>query len=178
MEDDYLPLYEVVDYDKDNDHSSNAAKSRGYEKLIGKDSVVDGVQEEYQLPQSEARYVPYETYSEVATEIQTLKRNSRHVKTVFSIGGIIMFILVIIIVCISAVMWIRFGKNLVNVQKSLIEDVNNVQEHSNAKQPEHDWSFQNCSQETTVCNFTKNPSGSGSWLYCDTPRLKTDKRVR
>ena len=218
MEDDYLPLYEVVDHDK-NKEPSNVTKSSGYEKLIVKDHA-NSVQKEYQLPQSDTSYVHYSAYSEIATEIQTLKRNSRHLKMLFSIGGIVMFVLLIIVVCIFTATWIRFSRNLAHVQKSLIEEVDNVQGDSNTKHTEHDQrnlteqinhvqrtlmeqidhvhesvtkrvdilseafhnlhshgSFQNCSQETTTCNFIHNSAGSGSWLYCDTPNLQMQKRV-
>ena len=218
MEDDYLPLYEVVEHDKNKDHT-NIAKSSGYEKLIVKDHA-NSVQEEYQLPQSDTGYVHYPAYSEIATEIQTLKRNSRHLKMFFSIGGIVIFVVLIIVMCIFTVTWIRFGRNLAHVQKSLIEEVDNVQEASNTKHTEHDQrnltekiddvqttlteqidqvhktltkkidilneayrtldphgGFQNCSLETTTCNFRHNSADSDSWLYCNTPNLQMIKRA-
>lgn len=173
MEDDYLPLYEVVDHQQNKDQSNKAAGNIGYEKLIVKDDdSANGEQEEYQLPLSDSRYVHYEAYSEIATEINTLKRNSRHLKTVFSIGGIIMFILLIITVCILTAMCIRFGRNLTHVQKSLADKADNQQGQWNTKS-----SFQNCSQETAVCNFINSPSGSGTWLYCDTTKLRLHTAV-
>ena len=194
MEDDYLPLYEVVD----NDNKDNPANNSAYERLI---NDANSAQEEYELPQSDTSYVRYPAYSEIATEIQKLKQNSRHLKMIFLIGGVIMFMILIIIVCIFAGMWIRFGRNLAHVQKSIIEEKGD-------KHPEHDqgnlteWvdyvqrtltkqidvlreayralgsqkSFQNCSQETTACNFTYR-SSLRSWLYCDTPNLQTHKTV-
>jgi hypothetical protein len=211
MEDDYLPLYEVVDQDK-NDHSDNniMAKSSGYERLIVNDNDANSVQEEYQLPQSDTRYVKHQACSEIATEIQTLKRKSRHLKMLFSIGGVVVFTTLIITLCIFGTMWVRFGRNLAYVQKSLVEEMENniMQGDSNTENTEHDqrnlieWidhvqstltkqidilseayhalgsqGFQNCSQETTTCNFTYYSAYSDSWLYCDTPHLQIHKRV-
>ena len=220
MEDDYLPLYEVVDHDK-KDHPISIANNSGYKRLI---NDANSVQDEYQLPQSNTRYIHYPAYSEIATEIQTLKRKSRHLKMIFSIGGVVMFMILIIIVCIFAGIWIKFGRNLAHVQKSLIEEMDNNVMHgdSNTKQLEHDQgnlteridhvqtmltekiddvqraltkqldvlgevyralgsqgSFQNCSQETTACNFTYYSTSLDShrWLYCNTPHLQTHKRV-
>ena len=218
MEDEYLPLYEVVDQEKKDHPSSSMANNSGYEKLI---NDANSVQEEYQLPRSDTSYVRYPAYSEIATQIQTLKRNSWHLKIIFSIGGVVMLMILIVIVCVFAGMWIRFGRNLAHVQKGLIKEMdNNV--NSNTKHPEYDQgnlteridhvqrtlmeidhvqrnlikqidilsevyralgfqgSFQNCSQETTTCNFTyhSNSSDSHTWLYCDTSNLQTNKRVR
>ena len=195
MEDDYLPLYEVVD----NDNKDNPAINSAYERLV---NDANSVQEEYELPQSDTSYVRYPAYSEIATEIQKLKQNSRHLKMIFLIGGVVMFMILIIIVCIFAGMWIRFGRNFAQVQKSIIKEKGD-------KHPEHDqgnlteWvdylqrtltkqidvlreahhalgsqgSFQNCSQETTACNFTYHSSILRRWLYCDTPNLQTHKTV-
>ena len=210
MDDDYLLLYEVVDHDKNEDHS-NIAKSSGYERLIVKDHS-NSVQEEYQLPQSDTRYTHYSAYSEIATKIQTLKRNSQHLKMLFSIGGTIMFVVLIIVTCIFTATWIRFGRNLAHVQKSLIEEVDEHTEHDQTnlteqidrvqrtltEQIDHvhktltkqvdilneayrtldsHGRFQNCSQETTTCNFRYTSAGSGSWLYCDTPNLQMHKKA-
>ena len=111
MEDDYLPLYEVVD----DDNKDNPASNSGYERLV---NDPNSVQEEYQLPQSDTSYVRYPAYSEIAAEVQTLKRNSRHLKMIFLIGGVVMFMILMIIVCIFAGMWIRFGRYLAHVQNS------------------------------------------------------------
>jgi hypothetical protein len=209
MEDDYLPLYEVVDQDK-NDHSdNNMAKSSRYERLIVNDNDANSVQEEYQLPQSDTRYVQYPAYTEIATEIQMLKRKSRHLKMLFSIGGVVMFMILIITVCIFGTTWVGFRRNLAHVQKSLNEEMDNTQGDLNTENTEHDqrnlteWidhvqstltkqidilseayrvlgsqgSFQNCSQETTTCNFIYYSADSKSWLYCDTPNLQIHKTV-
>ena len=154
MEDDYLPLYEVVD----DDNKDNPANNSGYERLV---NDANSVQEEYQLPQSDTSYVRYPAYSEIATEIQKLKQNSRHLKMIFLIGGVVMFMILIITICIFAGIWIRFGRNLAHVQKSTLGSQG---------------SFRNCSQETTTCNFTFR-STLQSWLYCDTPKLQTHKTV-
>ena len=177
MEDDYLPLYEVVN----NDNKDNPANNSGYERLV---NDANSVQEEYDLPQSDTSYVRYPAYSEIATEIQKLKQNSRHLKMVLLIGGVVMFMILIIIVCVFAGMWIRFGRNLAHVQKSYEQidyvqrtltkqiDVLNEAYHTLGSQG----SFQNCSQETTACNFTYR-STLRSWMYCDTPNLQTHKTV-
>ena len=86
MEDDYLPLYEVVN----NDNKDNRANNSGYERLV---NDPNSVQEEYQLPQSDTSYVRYPAYSEIATEIQKLKQNSRHLKIIFLIGGVVMLMI-------------------------------------------------------------------------------------
>ena len=49
-----------------------------------------------------------------------------------------MFMILIITVCIFAGTWIKFGRNLARVQKSLIEETDNVHGDSNTKHPEHD----------------------------------------
>ena len=135
MEDDYLPLYEVVD-DDNTDNPNGIANNSAYERLV---NDANSVQEEYQLPQSDTSYVRYPAYSEIATEIQKLKQNSRHLKMIFLIGGVVMFMILIITICIFAGMWIRFGRNLTHVQKSTLGSQG---------------SFRKCSQETTACNFT------------------------
>ena len=80
MEDDHLPLYEVIDQDKSDYSHKNIAESGGYERLT---DDVNSVQEEYQLLQSDTSYVRYPACSETATEIQKLKQNSRHMKMIF-----------------------------------------------------------------------------------------------
>ena len=181
MEDDHLPLYEVVDRDKSDHSHKNIAESGGYERLT---NDVNSVQEEYQLLQSDTSYVRYPACSKTATEIQKLKRNSRHLKIVFLIGGVVMLMILIIIVCIFAGMWIRFGRNLAHMQKryeqidyvqrTLTKQIDVLSEayHTLGSQG----SFQNCSQETTACNFTYR-STLRSWIYCDTPNLQTHKTV-
>ena len=66
-----------------------------------------------------------------------LKRNSRHLKMIFLIGGVV---ILMIIVCMFAGMWIRFGRNLAHVQNSLIKEMDNNIMHgnSNTKHPEND----------------------------------------
>ena len=219
MEDDYLPLYEVVDH-ANKDNPNGIAKNSAYERLL-KDA--NSAEEEYQLPQSDTSYVRYPAYSETATEIQKLKQNSRHLKMTFLIGGVVMFMILIITICIFAGMWIRFGRNLAHMQ--IKEMDNNVMHgNSNTKHPENDQgnlteqinhvqrtlmeqiehvqrnlteqidvlseanrapgfqgNFQNCSQETTACNFTYynySSMDSRTWLYCNTPNLQINKRVR
>ena len=222
MEDDYLPLYEVVNHDN-KDNPNGIANNSAYERLI---NDANSVQEEYQVPQSDTSYVRYPAYSEIATEIQKLKRNSQHLKMIFLIGGVVMFMILIITVCVFAGMWIRFGRNLAHVQNSLVKEMDNNVMHgnSNTKYPENDQgnlteqinhvqrtlmeqiehvqrnlteqidvlseanralgfqgNFQNCSQETTACNFmyyNYSSIDSRTWLYCDTPNLQTNKRVR
>ena len=115
-----------------------------------------------------------------------------------------MLMILMIIVCIFAGMWIRFGRNLAHVQNSLIKEMDNIVMHgdSNIKHLKRNQTeqinhvtekidvlseayralglrgnFQNCSQETTACNFTYY-SFLRRWLYCDTPNLQTNKRVR
>ena len=70
MEDNHLPLYEVVNQDKSDHSHKNIAESGGYERLT---NDANSVQEEYQLLQSDSSYVHYPAYSETATEIQKLK---------------------------------------------------------------------------------------------------------
>ena len=206
MEDDYLPLYEVVDH-ANKDNPNGIANNSGYERLI---NDANSVQEEYQLPQSDTSYVRYPAYSETATEIQELKRNSRYLKMIFLIGGVVIFMILMITVCIFAGIWIRFGRNLAHVQKSLIKEMDNVNMHGDLY-PKNDQGnlserinhvqrtlteqidvlneayhalvfsqerFRNCSQENTTCNFKYYSSNSRTWLYCDTPTLQTNERVR
>ena len=180
MEEDYLPLYEIVDHNENENHSS-VDKSSGYQKLMATEDHTNSVQEEYQLPQSHTGYVHY---SEVSNEIQSLKQSSRRLKIFFSIGGITMFVLLILVVCTFTALWMRFGRNLAQVQKSLYEQLHNEQEGSTTEHTDYDQrildyhgSFRNCSQENTSCNFRSTSSNLDNWLYCDTPNLQMHKEV-
>ena len=182
MEDDYLQLYEVVDHEENKDHS-NVDKSSGYQKLMVTEDHANSVQDEYDLPQSDTRYVHYQAYSELPLEIQSLKQNFRRSKMYFFIGGIIIFVLLIIVTCTFTAVWMRFSRNLVHAQNSLLEQIHDVLEGSSTEQTDHDQhnmldyhgSLRNCSQESTSCNFKSN---SSDWLYCDTPNLRMHKKVR
>ena len=180
MEEDYLPLYEIVDHNENENHSS-VNKSSGYQKLMATEDHTNSMQEEYQLPQS---YTGYIDYSEVSNESQSLKRSLRCLKIFFSIGGITIFVLLILVVCTFTATWMRFGRNLAQVQKKLHEQLHNEQKGSTTEHTDHDQrmldyhgSFRNCSQENTSCNFRSNSSDLDSWLYCDTPNLQMHKEV-
>ena len=171
MEEDCLPLYEVVDNEVE-DNLNKGTKSE-YEKLTAMNT--DSIQEEYQLPHSDSRYIHYSEHSEVTTETKSIKRTLRRSQVLFTVGGVITLMLLVAVVCIFIATEVRFGRNLAHLQKGLTEQIDALNEAYRTR--DSHGSFHNCSEETASCDLISEPSYTRSWLYCNTPNLYMHKKV-
>ena len=173
MDEEYLPLYEVVDH---SDQVNTAQDSRNkYEKLNAADTCV---QEEYQQPHSSTRYDQYLEDSETITEILLMKRNLKCIKLVFVTTGLVALVFVVATVVTITAVSTSFAKHTAATFSSLVEQVDalnlDVDGLTNSHQAVN--TFENCSQEITSCNFTS--LNSDTLWYCDTRKLYIHKEVR